>query len=224
MKKRIGFVLMMLAAAALLITGGGCQSDSDTVKLPIADTFSLEDYEGSNPVAKIEVKGYGNIYIELYPEIAPNTVNNFIALANSGFYDGICFHRVIKDFMVQTGDPQGTGLGGPGYTISGEFSDNGFENNLSHKRGVVSMARKGMDYNGVKAYDSAGSQFFIVHRDSTHLDRKYAAFGEVLSGMEVVDAIAAAETDAEDKPVEAIIMEKVTVETFGKTYDEPVKE
>ena len=222
--KRIlkGFVVVVLVCMTAF-SFAGC-SRGGHAEGPIEDNFSIEnDYDGENPVAKIEVGGYGNIYIELYPEIAPNTVNNFISLAGSGFYDGIIFHRVIEGFMIQTGDPEGTGMGGPDYTIAGEFSDNGFKNELSHERGVVSMARKGMDYNGVKAYDSAGSQFFIMHEDSKSLDRQYAAFGKVISGMDVVDAIAETETDRNDKPVKDIVMTKVTVETFGKTYDEPIK-
>ncbi len=223
MKKFLkGFIAIVIVCMTVFLFAG-CSKGART-EGPIEDNFSIEeDYDGDNPVAKIEVSGYGNIYIELYPDIAPNTVNNFISLANSGFYDGIIFHRVIEGFMIQTGDPEGTGMGGPDYTIAGEFSDNGFKNELSHERGVVSMARKGIDYDGIKAYDSAGSQFFIVHRDSKSLDRQYAAFGKVISGMDVVDAIAASETDGNDKPVEDIVMEKVTVETFGKTYDEPVK-
>lgn len=218
---RVVFVAVMVCLTTLSF--GGCEKGK-RAEGPIEDHFSIEkDYEGENPVAKIEVSGYGNIYIELYPDVAPNTVNNFISLANSGFYDGVIFHRVIENFMIQTGDPEGTGMGGPGYTISGEFSDNGFKNELAHKRGVISMARMGKDYNGVKAYDSAGSQFFIVHKDSPFLNRQYAAFGQVISGMDVVDAIAESETDNQDRPVKEIVMEKVSVETFGKTYEEPVK-
>ncbi len=219
---RVVFVAVMVCLTALSF--GGCEKKGKRAEGPIEDHFSIEkDYEGENPVAKIEVSGYGNIYIELYPDVAPNTVNNFISLANSGFYDGVVFHRVIENFMIQTGDPEGTGMGGPGYTIPGEFSDNGFKNELAHKRGVISMARMGMDYNGVKAYDSAGSQFFIVHKDSPSLNRQYAAFGQVISGMDVVDAIAESETDSNDRPVKDIVMEKVLVETFGKTYEEPIK-
>lgn len=218
---RVVFAAVMVCLTAFSL--GGCEKGK-RAEGPIEDHFSIEkDYDGENPVAKIEVSGYGNIYIELYPDVAPNTVNNFISLANSGFYDGVIFHRVIENFMIQTGDPEGTGMGGPGYTIPGEFSDNGFKNELAHKRGVISMARMGRDYNGVKAYDSAGSQFFIVHQDSPSLNRQYAAFGQVISGMDVVDAIAESETDGNDRPVKEIVMEKVSVETFGKAYEEPVK-
>ena len=151
--------------------------------------------ENGYPVATIEMEDGGTMVLELYPDIAPNTVANFIELANSGFYDGLIFHRVISGFMIQGGDPQGSGMGGPGYNIKGEFAANGFENDLSHQRGVISMAR-------AQHPDSAGSQFFIMHADAPYLDGNYAAFGRVIEGIEVVDAIAAVKTDAYDKPVE----------------------
>ncbi len=217
MKRKFLLLITMILMLAFMLGAGGCSEESSNPNLPIEDTYSLDQYDGDNPVAVISVKGYGNIYIELFPDIAPNTVNNFISLANSGFYDGIIFHRVIEEFMIQGGDPEGTGAGGCGYTIKGEFTKNGFKNELSHERGVVSMARKGYDYN------SAGSQFFIMHQDAEYLDGEYAAFGKVLSGMDVVDAIVAVETDSNDKPVKDIVIEKITVETFGKTYDEPEK-
>lgn len=153
---------------------------------------------------------------ELYPEIAPNTVNNFISLVNKGFYDGVIFHRVIRGFMIQGGDPQGTGVGGPGYSIKGEFSYNGFANDLKHTKGVLSMART-MEPN------SAGSQFFIMHETSPHLDGQYAAFGKVVEGEDIIDKIAAVATDYMDKPLEEQKMKKVTVETFGQDYPEPEK-
>ena len=153
---------------------------------------------------------------ELYPEIAPNTVNNFISLINKGYYDGIIFHRVIKQFMIQGGDPEGTGVGGPGYSIKGEFSQNGFENNLKHTKGVLSMARTMMP-------DSAGSQFFIMHETSPHLDGQYAAFGKVIEGVDIIDKIASVATDYMDKPLETQMMKKVTVDTFGVDYPEPEK-
>jgi len=158
----------------------------------------------------------GVIKAELYPEIAPITVENFVKLAKKGFYDGLIFHRVISGFMIQGGCPQGTGTGGPGWNIKGEFTSNGVKNDLSHARGVLSMARS-------NAPDSAGSQFFIMHADSAFLDGKYAAFGKVTQGLDVVDKIAAAETGANDKPVTPQRMEKVTVETFGTEYPEPEK-
>ena len=170
----------------------------------------------SNPIVTIEMENGDVIKAELYPEVAPNTVNNFISLINKGFYDGVIFHRVIPGFMIQGGDPQGTGTGGPGYSIRGEFSSNRFLNELKHTRGVLSMART-MDPN------SAGSQFFIMHEDAPHLDGQYAAFGKVIEGMEAVDKIAATRTNYNDKPRINQTMKKVTVETFGVDYPEPVK-
>ena len=170
-----------------------------------------------NPVVSIEMETGKVIKAELYPDKAPNTVNNFISLVKSGFYDGIIFHRVISGFMIQGGDPAGVGTGGPGYTIKGEFALNGFkQNDLKHTRGVLSMARA-MNPN------SAGSQFFIMHQNSSHLDGQYAAFGKVIEGIEVVDEIASVATDWNDKPKTAQTMKKVTVETFGVEYPAPVK-
>ena len=167
-----------------------------------------------NPIVTMETTA-GVIKAELYPEIAPNTVNNFISLIQKGFYDGLTFHRVIENFMIQGGDPDGNGTGGPGHSIKGEFSQNGFENNLEHKRGVLSMARSQMP-------DSAGSQFFIMHKDAPHLDGAYAAFGKVTEGLEAVDQIASTNIDYRDAPLEPQIMTKVTVETFDGEYQEPV--
>lgn len=171
---------------------------------------------GKNPVVTIEMENSKVIKAELYPEIAPNTVNNFISLVKKGYYDGLTFHRVIYGFMIQGGCPDGTGCGGPGYSIKGEFSLNGFENNLKHTEGVLSMARSMMP-------DSAGSQFFIMHKNAPHLDGQYAAFGKVIEGMDVVNEIAECDTDYSDKPLDAQVMKKVTVETFGETYPEPEK-
>lgn len=154
--------------------------------------------------------------LELYPEIAPNTVNNFIHLVKRGFYDGLTFHRVIRGFMIQGGDPNGNGTGGPGYFIKGEFTYNNFKNDLKHTAGVISMAR-------TQQPDSAGSQFFIMHKAAPHLDGSYAAFGKIIEGMSVVDKIANTRTDYSDKPIEPQIMKKVTVETFGVEYPEPEK-
>lgn len=156
----------------------------------------------------------GTIKAELYPETAPNTVNNFISLVNKGFYDGLIFHRIISGFMIQGGCPEGTGMGGPGYSIKGEFSQNGFENNLKHTPGVLSMAR-------AMNPDSAGSQFFIMHAAAPHLDGAYAAFGKVIEGQEVVNAIAETPTDWSDRPMEEQRIESVTVDTFGVEYPEP---
>ena len=169
-----------------------------------------------NPIVTIEMEDGGTIKAELYPEIAPNTVNNFISLINKGYYDGVIFHRVIPGFMIQGGDPKGMGTGGPGYSIKGEFTRNGFKNDLKHERGVLSMAR-------AMAPNSAGSQFFIMHKNSPHLDGQYAAFGKVLEGMEVVDAIANTRRGPNDKPLTPQVMKKVTVETFGVEYPEPEK-
>lgn len=169
-----------------------------------------------NPIVTFEMENGGVMKAELYPQIAPNTVNNFISLINKGYYDGLCFHRVIRGFMIQGGCPEGTGTGGPGYCIRGEFTQNGFNNDLKHSPGVLSMAR-------TMAPDSAGSQFFIMHKDSPHLDGSYAAFGQVTEGMDIVNQIAETATDYSDRPMEPQILKKVTVETFGEAYPEPEK-
>ena len=170
----------------------------------------------SNPIVTIEMEDGGVMKAELYPDIAPNTVNNFISLVQSGFYDGTIFHRVIPGFMIQGGDPDGTGMGGPGYSIKGEFSQNGFKNELLHTRGVLSMARA-MDP------DSAGSQFFVMVDDAPHLDGGYAAFGKVIEGMETADAIVSAKRDWNDRPKKEQKMKKVTVDTQGVDYPAPEK-
>ena len=170
----------------------------------------------SNPIVTIEMESGKLIKAELYPEIAPNTVNNFISLVNNGYYNGLTFHRVIYGFMIQGGCPDGTGCGGPGYQIKGEFAMNGVKNDLKHTAGVLSMARSMMP-------DSAGSQFFIMHKNALHLDGQYAAFGKVIEGMDVVDEIAECDTDYSDKPLDAQIMSKVTVDTFGVEYPQPEK-
>ncbi len=170
----------------------------------------------ANPVVTIEMEKGGKIVAELYPETAPQSVRNFISLANKGFYNGLIFHRVISGFMIQGGCPQGTGTGGPGYCIKGEFKMNGVQNGLSHKRGVLSMAR-------AQAPNSAGSQFFIMHEDGDFLDGQYAAFGAVTEGMDVVDAIAAVKTNRQDRPLEDQKIASITVETFGEEYPEPDK-
>ena len=169
-----------------------------------------------NPQVTITMENDDKIVLELYPEIAPNTVKNFLSLVNKGYYNGLCFHRVIYGFMIQGGCPEGTGMGGPGYTIKGEFSGNGFENNLNHTEGVISMAR-------AMNPDSAGSQFFIMHKNAPHLDGSYAAFGKVIEGMDVVNAIAECDTDFRDKPLDPQVMKTVTAETFGAEYGEPEK-
>ena len=169
-----------------------------------------------NPIVTFEMENGSTIKAELYPETAPNTVNNFISLVRDGFYNGLIFHRVISGFMIQGGDPEGNGMGGPGYSIKGEFSQNGFENPLKHSAGVLSMARSMMP-------DSAGSQFFIMHKDSPHLDGAYAAFGKVTEGMDTVNNIAETETDNSDRPLKNQVMKTVTVETFGTEYPDPEK-
>ncbi len=201
MKKTI-----VLLLAALLILSLACASKKE----------EETNVDKTYPVATITMKDGGVIQMELYPEVAPESVKNFISLANSGFYDGLIFHRVIMGFMIQGGDPLGNGTGGPGYGIKGEFAANGVKNDISHVRGVISMARS-------KLPDSAGSQFFIVQEDSTYLDGQYAAFGRVISGMDVVDRIAKVTTDSKDKPYKDQVMETVRVETWGVEYGEPTK-
>lgn len=167
-----------------------------------------------NPIVTFTMENGDVMKAELYPAIAPNTVNNFISLVKKGFYDGLTFHRIISGFMIQGGDPEGSGMGGPGYSIKGEFSSNGFQNNLKHTKGVLSMAR-------AHHPDSAGSQFFIMHQTSPHLDGSYAAFGKVIEGLNIVDKIAEVNTDWSDRPRNPQIMKTVTVETFGTDYPEP---
>ena len=170
----------------------------------------------ANPIVTIEMENGRVMKAELYPEIAPNTVNNFLSLVNSGYYDGLTFHRVIYGFMIQGGCPDGTGMGGPGYHIKGEFAANGVKNDLRHNEGVLSMARSMMP-------DSAGSQFFIMHRAAPHLDGQYAAFGKVIEGLDVVDEIAGCDTDFSDKPLDPQVIKRMTAETFGEEYPAPEK-
>ena len=159
----------------------------------------------ANPIVTIKIKGMGDIKAELYPDVAPITVENFVKLAGSGFYNGLTFHRIISGFMIQGGDPEGTGMGGPGYSIKGEFASNGVPNSLNHTKGVLSMARS-------MNPDSAGSQFFIMHKDAPYLDGQYAAFGKVIEGIEVVDSVASVKTDYNDKPLEPVVIEIMSVE------------
>jgi peptidyl-prolyl cis-trans isomerase B (cyclophilin B) len=217
-KKTMSLLLVIVLSFSLFI---GCSKKEEPTNENNAstNTDTQETEKGKddkNPIATIEMEDGSKIKIELYPDVAPNTVRNFISLANSNFYDGLIFHRVIPDFMIQGGDPEGTGVGGPGYSIKGEFSNNGFDNNLKHDRGVISMAR-------AQDKNSAGSQFFIMHKDSPHLDGEYAAFGKVIEGIEVVDKIAAVETAGQDRPKEDAKMKKVTVDTFGVEYKEVEK-
>jgi peptidyl-prolyl cis-trans isomerase B (cyclophilin B) len=216
-------LMSLLVSSFLIMTGCGVSNTADDTKIsntPVPTQAAEEnklkedDKVDQNPIVTIEMENGGIIKAELYPKVAPNTVRNFISLINKGFYDGLIFHRVIPGFVIQGGDPNGTGTGGPGYSIKGEFSSNGFKNDLKHSRGVLSMARSAMP-------DSAGSQFFIMVADSPHLDGQYAAFGKVIEGMAVVDEIVNVETNANDKPLKDQKMKKVTVETFGVTYEEP---
>ena len=170
----------------------------------------------ANPIVTITMENGDVMKAELYPEIAPNTVKNFVSLVSKGYYDGLIFHRVIKGFMIQGGCPEGTGMGGPGYSIKGEFSGNGFTNDLKHTKGVLSMARSMMP-------NSAGSQFFIMHETSPHLDGQYAAFGKVTEGLDVVDKIASVKTDYSDRPITEQKIKSITVDTMGETYEEPEK-
>ena len=167
-----------------------------------------------NPVVTFTMENGDVMKAELYPDVAPNTVNNFVSLVKKGFYDGLIFHRIIAGFMIQGGDPDGTGMGGPGYSIKGEFNYNGFDNSLKHSRGVLSMAR-------AQHPVSAGSQFFIMHANAPHLDGQYAAFGKLIEGEDVLDKIASVDTDYSDRPRKPQVMKTVTVETFGVDYDEP---
>lgn len=201
MKKKISEVLIIIVSLFLII---------------VTLTIITNKIEKANlPVANIHIKDYGNIEIELYPKKAPNTVNNFIDLANSKFYDGLTFHRVVNEFIVQGGDPTDTGIGGPGYFIKGEFSLNGFkDNNIKFKAGVIAMAR-------TYEYDTAGSQFFITTADAPLLNDKYAAFGKIIAGMDILELIDDVDTDENDKPFNDIVIESITVDTKGKEYDKP---
>ncbi len=194
---------------------------SNILRKDVAGLPTQNCYEGirnmaQNPIVTFTMENGDVIKAELYPEIAPISVNNFISLIQKKFYDGLIFHRVIKGFMIQGGDPEGTGMGGPGYSIRGEFAQNGFSNDLKHTPGVLSMARS-------MHPDSAGSQFFLMHKTSPHLDGAYAAFGKVIEGMDVVDKIAGTPTDYSDRPLEDQVMKTVTVDTFGADYPEPEK-
>lgn len=214
MKKFISLILACLMIFSIF-TLAGCKKDSADTDSAADDVVVDEQNEAGNPVAVIKVENFGEIKVELYYDKAPNTVKNFISLANKGFYDGLTFHRIISGFMIQGGCPNGNGMGDPGYSIAGEFNVNGFENDIAHTRGVISMARGGY------SYDSAGSQFFIMHQAAPHLDGQYAAFGEVISGIEIVDDIASVETGYNDRPLSDVVIESVRVDTNGKVFDEP---
>ena len=209
-KKRMMFMFLIV----LMLIIYGCQSDVENSNEP-NNTTNNNDEE--KPLVTMTMEDGGEVEIELYPNKAPNTVNNFIALIEDDFYDGLIFHRVIPDFMIQGGDPEGTGMGDPGYSIKGEFSSNDFDNDLKHEPGILSMARS-------QDPDSAGSQFFIVTGDGSHLDGDYAAFGKVIDGMDVVEDIEAEETDNNDKPKTDQIIESMSVDLNGYQAEEPEKE
>ncbi|WP_067727732.1 peptidylprolyl isomerase [Oceanobacillus damuensis] len=217
MGAKLKIAIRAAALILLIIVLTGCGIAQENEPEDQSSKTSSKDYPDveENPIVTITMDNDEQIMIELYPEIAPNTVANFINLIEAGHYDGLIFHRVIPGFMIQGGDPAGNGTGGPGYSIAGEFSANGFENELTHERGVISMARSGHP-------DSAGSQFFIMVENSPHLDGEYAAFGQVTEGMEAVDAIVGQERDG-DKPLEDQTMKKVEVDTKGYDYPEPEK-
>ncbi len=211
MKKVISIFLAFTLIVSVFALSG-CTKDPSQTK----DEDSSVSEDGKNPVAVIKVKNFGTITVELYYDKAPNTVKNFISLANKGFYNGLIFHRVIESFMIQGGCPDGNGTGDAGYSIKGEFSNNGYKgNDISHIRGVISMARAGY------SMDSAGSQFFIMHQTSPHLDGDYAAFGMVTDGMDVVDEIASVKTNSSDKPNKDVVIESITINTYGVVYEEP---
>ena len=219
---------ILIVAIIVLVAVNSCSEPnnvSTTETVTDNMTKKIKDLNiKENPVATLTMENGGVMLIELYPEIAPNTVCNFIELANSGYYDGLIFHRCIPGFMIQGGDPEGTGMGGPGFTIKGEFTSNGFKNDLKHERGVISMARQGENpYTGVKKYDSAGSQFFIMVDDYPSLNEQYASFGKVISGMEVADAIVANETDGNDKPLVEQVIKSIRVDTKGIEYPKAEK-
>lgn len=233
MNKLIAVILVLSVAMAVFAACGkkteqnpeknADGKDTESMSYEEIYTAAAAEFSGNkNPVAIIVMEDRSTIAFELYADLAPNTVANFISLANSGFYDGIIFHRVIDGFMIQTGDPQGNGTGGPGYQIVGEFGNNGFDNDLSHTPGVVSMARRGNQYNPALAYNTAGSQFFICVADVSYsLDHDYAAFGKVIAGMDTVYEIAKVSTDTNNKPLVEQKMAYVRVDTHGVTFAEP---
>lgn len=222
MKKLIKIIIPVMCILSLMLVSCG-KSETNSKSEDKSSVSENNDKSqdsiteiGDLPIATIEIENYGTVKAELYPKIAPNTVDNFISLSNSGFYNGLTFHRVIKDFMIQGGDPKGDGTGGPDYAIKGEFTSNGFENSLKHTEGVLSMARS-------RQPDSAGSQFFIMTSTSSHLDGEYAAFGKVIEGMDIVKKIQEVKTNSNDKPIENVVIKSITVDTKGVKYSEPEK-
>ncbi|WP_144316926.1 peptidylprolyl isomerase [Clostridium baratii] len=219
MKGKLKFITILAISAVLSISIVGCSNSKSNEKVKEDNTKKQTEEkidEKDLPEVTIKVKDYGTMKGVLYSNKAPNTVNNFIALVNSGFYDNLTFHRVIKDFMIQCGDPEGTGMGGPGYSIKGEFSSNGFDNDLKHTEGVLSMAR-------ARDKDSGGSQFFIMTKDAPHLNGDYAAFGKITEGLDVLHKIEDVKTDSNDKPLNEVKIESIKVDTKGKEYKEPEK-
>lgn len=209
-------IILAATVCTAIIAAMGCTKNESSKEVKESNDDSIVE-SGELPIATIVVKDYGTIEAELYPSKAPNTVNNFISLANSGFYDGLTFHRIIDGFMIQGGDPEGNGTGGPGYSIAGEFSSNGYtENDLKHTDGVLSMAR-------ARSKDSAGSQFFIMAEEAPHLNGQYAAFGKVTEGLDIVKTINSVKTNSNDKPLTDVIIEEIRVDTKGIDYSEPVK-
>lgn len=212
--------LLLIGICVLSLITAGCSKGVHEEAQPLnednAQQVQIQTFK-ENPIVTMSIKDYGTVEIELYPEKAPNTVNNFVSLVNEGFYDGLTFHRIIEGFMIQGGDPEGVGTGGPGYSIAGEFAKNGYSgNDLIHTKGVISMAR-------AQDPDSAGSQFFIMSADSPHLDGQYAAFGKVISGIEFIEALEKVETGSMDKPVEPVIIEKIKVDTHGEQIPDVIK-
>ena len=231
MKKIIAIALSLIMLVSLAACGGkdggetttapaGATAESGSASgsgsYDVEESFGANEqfHKDTNPVVTMTMEDGSQVLIELFPEQAPNTVNNFISLVSKGFYDGLTFHRIIAGFMIQGGDPDGTGFGGVDYSIKGEFAQNGFDNPVKHERGTLSMARSPKP-------DSAGSQFFICHAAPSHLDGQYAAFGQVIKGLDVVDKIASVKTDANDKPLEPVVIKTMTVDLMGQTYAEP---
>lgn len=217
-RSKVFYFVFALLIFAFMLSGCGSQGDKEKTTDGSANK-SVENYPASvkeNPIVTITMEDGKEIEVELYPKTAPNTVANFVSLVEKGYYDGLIFHRVIPDFMIQGGDPEGNGTGGPGYSIKGEFSSNGFDNNIKHERGVISMAR-------AQDPNSAGSQFFIMVNETPSLDGEYAAFGKVTKGMETVDSIVSVERDGMDKPLQDQKMKSVKVDTKGFDYPEPEK-
>lgn len=215
---KVGVVLIGISAAVIGLVGCASNNTSSKEENKSDETWNQKvEAPEELPTATIKIKDYGTVVAELYPDKAPNTVNNFISLANSGFYDGLTFHRIIKGFMIQGGCPEGNGTGGPGYSIKGEFTKNGYEyNDLAHTEGVLSMAR-------ANDPDSAGSQFFIMADEATHLNGQYAAFGKVTEGLDIIKTINSVKTDSNDKPLTDVIIEEIRVDTKGIEYSKPVK-